>query len=158
MGMSDNKLTVDHIDNIAVSRDTHHNNLNVLNSLHIGMFHLAQFARRQEVEALEKKGRDKVIFESDFGSYFCQECGQFIQTERSFQENGQSSVKDTLHRTASVSLSLGAHIKMRWAIKATGIPRMTNTGRRGQHRSHSQLVPSSNPRIGIHKIIEYTMR
>ena len=67
--MPDDKLTVDHIDNIAVTRDTHHNNLNVLHSLHIGMFHLAQFARHREMEALEKYGRDKIRFESDFGSY-----------------------------------------------------------------------------------------
>ena len=66
--MSDDKLTVDHIDNIVVSRAAHHNNLNVLRSLHIGMFHLAQFARHREVETLEKYGKDKTIFFSDFGS------------------------------------------------------------------------------------------
>ena len=59
--MSDDKLTLDHIDNIAVSRDMHHNNLNVLRSLDIGMFHLAMFIRQREMEALEKHGKDKIV-------------------------------------------------------------------------------------------------
>ena len=57
--MSDDNLILDHIENIAVSRDMHHNNLNVLRSLDIGLFHLAMFMRRREIEALEKHGKDK---------------------------------------------------------------------------------------------------
>ena len=75
----------------------------------------------------------------------------------SFQDNGQSSVKDTLHRTASLSESLGAHIRIKWPIRANTIPGMINTGRRGQNRSHSQLVPSTSQNMGIHKMSEYTM-
>lgn len=63
--MSDEKVTVDYIDTITVSRDTHHNNLNVLRSLHTGMFHLATFTRRRELEALEKHGKDKVLYRGE---------------------------------------------------------------------------------------------
>ena len=66
--MENGKIVIDHIDNIVVSTETHHNNLTVLRSLDIGMFHLAEFARRQEVEALETFGKDKVSFYTDFGS------------------------------------------------------------------------------------------
>lgn len=66
--MSDRQLILDHTENIAVASNDHHNNLNVLRSLHSGMFHLAQFTRRREVEALEKCGKDKILSFSDFGS------------------------------------------------------------------------------------------
>ena len=66
--MPDSQLILDHTDHIAVSSNEHHNNLNVLQSLHRGMFHLAQFARRREAEALEKYGKDKITYFSDFGS------------------------------------------------------------------------------------------
>ena len=59
--MSGERLILDHMENIAVSRDAHHNNLNVLRSLDIGMFHLAEFTRRREIEALETHGADKVV-------------------------------------------------------------------------------------------------
>ncbi len=55
------KLMLDHIDNIAVSRNMHHNNLNVLRSLHSGMFHLASFTRRRELEALKRYGKDQTL-------------------------------------------------------------------------------------------------
>lgn len=60
--MCDDKLTVDHIDNISVSRDTHHNNLNVLRSLHTGIFHLATSTRGREMEAFERYGKDKALY------------------------------------------------------------------------------------------------
>ena len=44
-----------------VSRDVHHNSLNVLRSLDIGMFHLATFTRQREVAALEIHGAGKVV-------------------------------------------------------------------------------------------------
>ena len=59
--MSDDMITLDHIDNIVVSREMHHNNLNVLRSLDIGMFHLAMFTRQREIEVLEKYGKDKIV-------------------------------------------------------------------------------------------------
>ena len=58
--MSDDKLILDHIENIAVSQDMHHNNLNVLRSLDIGMFQLAMSTRHSEIEALEKYGKDMI--------------------------------------------------------------------------------------------------
>ena len=59
--MSGERLILDHVENIVVSRDAHHNNLNVLRSLDIGMFHLATFARQREVAALEIHGAGKVV-------------------------------------------------------------------------------------------------
>ena len=59
--MENDRLVIDHIDNIAVSRDAHHNNFNVLRSLDIGMFHLATFTRQKELSALETHGADKVV-------------------------------------------------------------------------------------------------
>ena len=66
--MQDGRLAIDHIDNIAVSTETHHNNLSVLRSLDVGIFHLAEFTRRREIEALERFGKDTVTFFTDFGS------------------------------------------------------------------------------------------
>ena len=66
--MEDGRLAIDHIDNIAVSTETHHNNLSVLRSLDVGIFHLAEFTRRREIEALERFGKDTVTFFTDSGS------------------------------------------------------------------------------------------
>ena len=66
--MEDGRLIIDHIENMAVSTETHHNNLSVLCSLEVGMFHLAEFTRGREIEALERFGKDKVTFFTDFGS------------------------------------------------------------------------------------------
>ena len=66
--MEDTRVVIDHIDNIAVSTETHHNNLNVLRFLDVGLFHLAEFTRRREVETLEKLGRDNSVFFTDFGN------------------------------------------------------------------------------------------
>lgn len=66
--MEDGRLVIDHTKNIAVSTETHHNNLRVLSSLDVGMFHLAEFARRRETENWQRFGKDKVTFFSDFGS------------------------------------------------------------------------------------------
>ncbi len=60
--MSDEMLVLDRIENIEVSHDVHHNNLNVLRSHDIGMFHLAKFTRQREIEALKRHGRDKIVF------------------------------------------------------------------------------------------------
>ncbi len=60
--MSNDTLTIDHVAKIAVSRDAQHNNLNVLRSLHAGMFHLATFTRLRELEALRRHGKDKPIY------------------------------------------------------------------------------------------------
>ena len=56
------RLTLDHIDDIVVSQDMHQNNLNVLYSLDIGMFQLASFIRHREITALEKHGKDRIVF------------------------------------------------------------------------------------------------
>ena len=66
--MENGRIVIDHIDNIVVSTEAHHNLLSVLQSLDVGMFHLAEFTRRREVEALEKLGKDNVSFFTDFGS------------------------------------------------------------------------------------------
>ena len=66
--MEDTRVFIDHVDNIQVSAEVHHNNLSVLRSLDIGMFHLAGFVRQREVEALERYGRDKVRGFFDFGN------------------------------------------------------------------------------------------
>ena len=59
--MSDERLTLDHEENITVAGELHHNNLNVLRSLGIGMFHLAVFTRRRELEELERHGKDNIV-------------------------------------------------------------------------------------------------
>ena len=59
--MSGERLILDHVENIVVSRGAHHNNLNVLRSLDIGMFHLATFTRQREVAALEIHRAGKVV-------------------------------------------------------------------------------------------------
>lgn len=66
--MEDKRVIIDHIDKIMVSAETHHNNLNVLRALDIGMFHLAEFTRRREMEALDRFGKDEATFFADFGS------------------------------------------------------------------------------------------
>ena len=59
--LPDDDVILDHLDSIVVSRDVHHNSLNVLRSLDIGMFHLATFTRQREVAALEIHGAGKVV-------------------------------------------------------------------------------------------------
>lgn len=59
--MSGERIILDHVEDIAVSRDAHHNNLNVLRSLDIGMFHLAAFTRQRETAALNTHGVGKVV-------------------------------------------------------------------------------------------------
>ena len=59
--MPDDDVILDHLDSIVVSRDVHHNSLNVLRSLDIGMFHLATFTRQREVAVLEIHGAGKVV-------------------------------------------------------------------------------------------------
>ena len=59
--MPKDKLILDHVENLVVPRELHNNNLNVLRSLDIGMFHLATFARQREVSALETHGVDKIV-------------------------------------------------------------------------------------------------
>ena len=66
--MEDGKTVIDHFDNIIVSTEVHHNLLNVLQSLELGMVHLAEFVRRREVEALERYGNDRIVFYDDFGN------------------------------------------------------------------------------------------
>ena len=66
--MKDSRLVIDHIDHIAVSTETHYNNLSVLRSLDVGMLHLAMFTRRREIEALERFGKDEITTFSDFGN------------------------------------------------------------------------------------------
>ncbi len=66
--MEGGRLVIDHIENVSVSTETHHNNLSVLSSLDVGMFHLAEFTRKREIEALARFGKDKVTFFTDFGS------------------------------------------------------------------------------------------
>ena len=59
--MSGESMILDHVEDIVVSSDAHHNNLNVLRSLDIGMFHLATFTRQREVAAMEIHGAGKVV-------------------------------------------------------------------------------------------------
>ena len=59
--MSDERIVLDHVENIVVSGELHGNNFNVLRSLDIGMFHLAMFTRKREVEALERYGKDVIM-------------------------------------------------------------------------------------------------
>ena len=58
--MSEDRVTLDHIANISVDADKHINSLNVLRSLRIGMFNLAEFTRKQEVLILEDQDTDTV--------------------------------------------------------------------------------------------------
>ena len=59
--MSDERIVLDHVENIVVSEELHGNNFNVLRSLDIGMSHLAMFTRKRELEALERYGRDMTV-------------------------------------------------------------------------------------------------
>ena len=63
--IEDGKIVLDHFDNIVVSTEANHNLLSGLQGLEMGMFYLAEFTRRREVEALEK---DRRVFFIDFGS------------------------------------------------------------------------------------------
>ena len=65
MTMSDEQIILDHSADIVVSTDTHHNNLTVLRSLEIGMFHLAMSTRSRELVALERHGKDNIVFLSE---------------------------------------------------------------------------------------------
>ena len=58
--MAEEYCTLDHIDNISVCVDNHINRINVLRSLLIGMYHLATFTRRRELDMLEKQDEDTV--------------------------------------------------------------------------------------------------
>ena len=66
--MEGTHVVIDHIDDIQVSAEVHHNNLSILRSLEIGMFHLAASVRRREVEELERFGRDEIRGFFDFGN------------------------------------------------------------------------------------------
>ena len=58
--MVEERCTLDHIDNISVRVDNHINRINVLRSLLIGMYHLAYFTRRREMDMLEKQDKDTI--------------------------------------------------------------------------------------------------
>ena len=66
--MNSQQVVLDTVDNIVVSREQHHNNLSVLRSLHVGLFHLAEFVRRREMEELPNQDRTRVQFSIDFGN------------------------------------------------------------------------------------------
>ena len=66
--MGNEEVVIDYIDNVAVSPENHHNSLNTLNALGIGLFHLAQTVRTQEVKALEKSNKNEFKLFTDFGS------------------------------------------------------------------------------------------
>ena len=59
--MANELITIDYIDDIRVNAEVHFNQFNVLQSLYIGMAHLAEFTRRREVEALEEYGKSQIV-------------------------------------------------------------------------------------------------
>ena len=59
--MTEERCTLDYVDNISVSARKHHNNLNILRSLRIGMMNLAEFTRQRELEALKRQKTYKMI-------------------------------------------------------------------------------------------------
>ena len=59
--MTEERRILDYVDNICVGARKHHNNLNVLRSLRIGMMNLAEFTRQKELEALERQKTYKMV-------------------------------------------------------------------------------------------------
>lgn len=53
--MAEEYCTLDYVDNISVDVRKHHNNLNILRSLCIGIANLAEYTRQRELEALERQ-------------------------------------------------------------------------------------------------------
>ena len=53
--MTEERCTLDYVDNISVNKRKHYNNLKVLRSLELGMLNLAGFTRERELEALERQ-------------------------------------------------------------------------------------------------------
>ena len=63
--MSDERIVLDRVEDIVVSGELHGNNFTVLRSLDIGMFHLAMFTRKREVEALKRHGKDVMVWRGE---------------------------------------------------------------------------------------------
>lgn len=59
--MTEECRIVDYVDNISVNVRKHHNNLNILRSLCLGMLNVAEFTRQHELEAMERQKTHKPL-------------------------------------------------------------------------------------------------